>query len=124
MIVTGRSKIYRVEHSEHGLWYDPDGTFTNFVVEKMVDAKCRDLPMGYDPNMILEGLAWISATDKLEELPNWVSPTDAVQLEAAGFTVNEYEVDEYRIVPGHVVFTRDRVLAVRKLDFEFLKRGD
>jgi hypothetical protein len=70
--------IYRIEHPNKGLWYDPDGTFTNFIVDKVVGAKSRDLPMGWDPNMLLGVKAWISATIDKNELPNWVSPSDGV----------------------------------------------
>jgi hypothetical protein len=115
-------KIWRVENPDanHGLWYNTDGSFNNFIVDKMVDAKCRDLPMGFDENMILGSQAWISATDSIEELHNWMSESDIRQLSAAGFHLNEYDVSDYRQVPGHVVFTRDRVIAVRRLSFEIL----
>lgn len=117
------SIIWRVENTSagQGLWYDTKGAFTNFIVDQIDNALCRDLPMGFDPNMILAEKAWISATDKLEELHNWMSQSDMRQLEAAGFELNEYVVSEYRRVPGHVVFTRDKVIAVRRHDFNLLK---
>lgn len=111
--------IYRVENlaANHGLWYTTDGQLCNFIVDKIDNAQCRDLPMGFDPNMVLGGNAWISATDKLDEIPNWMSRSDMLQLREAGFDLHEYEVESYRQVPGHVVFTRDKVIACRKLDF-------
>ena len=115
--------IWRVENpqAKHGLWYNTDGSFNNFIVDQMKDALCRDLPMGFDPNMVLESLAWISATANMMELHNWVSQSDILQLEDAGFELNEYTVSEYRQVPGHVVFTRDKVIATKRLDFNVLK---
>lgn len=116
--------LYRVENPDanHGLWYNTDGSFNNFIVDKMVDAKCRDLYMGHDDNMILGGKAWISATDRIADLHDWMSQSDIRQLKEAGFHLNEYVVSEYRQVPGHVVFTRDTVLATRRLDFKILEK--
>lgn len=115
--------IWRVENpqAKHGLWYNTDGTFNNFIVDHVKDALCRDLTMGFDPNMVLGDLAWISATTDMLELHNWMSQSDLKQLEAAGFELNEYIVSEYRQVPGHVVFTRDKVIATKRHDFSILK---
>ena len=115
------AKIYRVESDTHGLWYNVDGSYNGFIVDKMINAQCRDLPMGFDPNMVLGGQAWISAADSMEQMLNWVSREDALQLEAAGFQLNEYEVSEFRVVPGHIVFTRDKVIATRRMDFNVFK---
>ena len=115
-------RIYRVENlaANHGLWYNGDGSYNGFIHNKMKDAMLRDLPMGFDPDMVRGGRSWISAADSIEQLRNWVSPEDAVQLEEAGFELTVYDVLSYREVPGHIVFLRSDVVGCHTLPFEVL----
>ena len=112
--------LYRLENleSNQGLWYTTDGVFNPFIM-KLTAAKSRDLPMGFDP-MYSEGGAWISACDSIPDMRNWFSRRDLDELGAAGYHLYEHDVHEYRQVPGHAIFLRERVIASRQIDVSIL----
>lgn len=116
------SLIYRVDNptSYKGCWYNKDGSFNNSILE-LTGAKSRDLPMGYDPSI---AGGWISATDELNKIPDWFSFKDLLELQKGGYGLYEYEVTDYRQVPGHVVFTRASVIKERKLSIEFVREAE
>lgn len=108
--------VYRVVNPDAptGLWYDKDGSW-NPVIQRLGKAKSADLPMGFDPNMRLDGKAWLSATTRLEELLDWFSINDLVLLSYMGYGIWEFEVSSYREVPGHVVITEDDVISAVRI---------
>jgi hypothetical protein len=115
--------VFRVENpnSHQGLWYDKDGNFNPFIT-KMTDAKSKDLPM--DPDLETYkagGTAWISGCDSLPDMHNWFSVQDLIELEGAGYNLYRFLVSGYRQVPGHVIFTRESVIDVVKMDLSILK---
>ena len=115
--------VYRIENpvTRNGLWYNDKKEYTAFI-KTLSNAKCKDLPMPFDPELYSqEGLAWFSATDKLEEIPDWCSLQDLVELEEAGYNLYAFTVQHYRKVPGHVVFAREHILKCEKLDLDVLQ---
>ena len=98
--------IYRIEHptADEGLWYSRDGCQTNFIVNRVKNALCRDMPMGFNQNIVG---GWISAAETVEQMNHWISLSDALQLSDAGFEMFEVQVPEYRHEYGHVVFRRE-----------------
>jgi hypothetical protein len=116
------TKLYRVENplSKQGLWYREDGTFNPFI-KTLTNAISRDLPMGFDPQFKLEGLDWISATDKLSDMKYWFSPQDLQELEGLGYGLFEFDVTRYRTLNGHAVFAKEHVLQANRIDLSLLK---
>jgi len=116
------SIIYRVENQQsfQGLWYDKDGNFNPFI-RQLTDAKCRDLPMGFDPIYKQEAKAWYSGCDNLPDMNNWFHFRDIEELSKAGYHLYEFEVHDYKQVPGHVIFTREAVIGSRIVDFNILR---
>jgi hypothetical protein len=116
------AKLYRVENpiSQQGLWYRTDGTFNPFI-KTLTNALARDLPMGFDPAFKVEGLDWISATDKLSDINHWFSPQDLKELEARGYSLFEFDVTRYRTVNGHAVFAKEHVMQTNRIDLSLLK---
>lgn len=113
--------VFRVENREtmQGLWYDKDGNFNPFITT-LSDAKCKDLPMGFDPAMKEAGLSWFSACDNLPEMRNWFAFQDLVELAQAGYHLYRFEVTAFKQVPGHVVFTREHIIDQAQLDIRLL----
>lgn len=109
--------VYRIEDQEtmNGIWYNINAELTAFITT-LSNAKCKDLPMPFDSERYSQdGLAWFSATDKLEEIPDWCSLQDMQELEAAGFHLYAFTVSHYRHVPGHVIFAREHVIDCKRL---------
>jgi len=101
--------LYRVgSPTGQGLWYEADGEF-NPLIKTLSNAKCRDMPMGHDPDLVG---GWISATDSLPGLSDWFSHEDALELKERGYTLQEFVVTEYRTAERypHAVFQREAVI--------------
>ncbi len=116
------STLFRVEHptSGIGLWYREDGVKVDFIRHELVDALNRDLPMDHDPDLVG---GWFSAAESLEQLAQWVSASDVVQLRDRGHVVYAVEVASYRQAAGpydHPVFRRELVVARRQVPWELL----
>jgi len=111
-------KVYRVEDQvgKHGLWRDFDGT-VNPLFGKLTVGKCKDMPMEDSDFYRMFGQRWFSATDAPEKLRAWFDVLDVVEAEKIGYGVYEFEVTYVRRVSEYeVVFTRDSVLACRRVD--------
>lgn len=104
--------LYRVENpaTMQGLWYRGDGTFNPFI-RTLGDAKCQDLPMGFDPAFKAEGLDWFSACDNLRDMSEWFSLSDLRKLAAQGYGLFRFDVQRYRHVNGHAAFARHHVIS-------------
>jgi hypothetical protein len=114
--------IYRVENpnTEQGLWYSHDAKF-NPLIRQLSNAKCRDLPMGFDELYSAQGRAWYSGTDSIEQMQDWLPWQDLVELQHLGYGLYELDVQEFKQVPGHVIYTRESIIASRQLPMEVLK---
>ncbi len=106
--------IYRLEHptSKEGIWYNEDGTYSGFC-ERLQDKFLSTLPMGYDPDMLRDGLNWISGADSLEQMKYWVSPNAVNEMVTAGYKMWEIKASNGRHVPNHVVFERHSEISRR-----------
>jgi hypothetical protein len=88
---SGMKTIYRIQTTEgEGLWYKPDGTMTALVAT-VPNARCKDLPMGYDPT--IQAGKWRSGTESLEEMRMWISPEEIAGLESLGLGLYAVYVD-------------------------------
>ena len=63
--------FYRVCHVKtlQGLWYDYNGDFTGFIHDRFNFCKNNELKMDFDEEIV----GWLSATDSLEKLFNWLT---------------------------------------------------
>lgn len=102
--------LYRVENpnSMQGLWYDGHGRYNGFI-RQFGDAKCHDVPMGFDPKF-KDGGDWFSACDNLKDMANWFSPDDLTRLHGIGYRLYSMEVDRYRTINGHAAFLRSGII--------------
>lgn len=100
-----------------GLWYNSDGVKTDFILS-MDDAKSRDLPMDFNPDL---ANGWLSACDSLEMMRDWFNLEDVVALRGAGYELTRFEVVEYRMVTGHAVFLPSQVISSDPLDIALLE---
>lgn len=116
--------VYRIENpvTNNGLWYNANRELTAFITT-LTNAKCKDLPMPFDPELYSQsGLAWLSATDRLDDILDWCSLQDLEELTEAGYGLYKFTVSHYRQVPGHAVFAREHVIACEKLDVSILQK--
>lgn len=111
-------KVYRIENlnSDDGLWYNRSGERTDFIINEIDNAKSRDIPMGYNPNIVG---GWLSAAETVAAMGDWLSLKDALEFESKGYQFFEVQVPEYRHEYGHVVFQRENAIFVPMALTEF-----
>lgn len=104
--------LYRVENpfTQAGLWYNADGEFTEFV--KSINYRNADLPMKWEEHM---AGGWFSSVDNVEDLKTWFTLDDMEILEAQGYGIYEFDVEDYRTAFSesgieHTVFRREKVV--------------
>lgn len=118
-------KVYRVEDpkGQHGLWRDFDGSI-NPVFSKLTVGKCKDMPMDDSDFYRRGGKQWFSATDTPDKLKAWFDILDVIEMERLGYGVFEFEVTGVETVsPFEVVFTRDSIVGVRRIDPSGIWKG-
>lgn len=104
--------LYRVENpvSKAGLWYSENGEWSGVVTK--IGYRNAELPMGFEDCM---AGGWHSAVDNLDDLKQWFNHDDMVMMESLGYTIMEFDVEDYRIGRSetgieHAVFRRDKVV--------------
>lgn len=105
-------KVYRVENEDKqkGLWRKFDGTWEP-LFDMLTDGLCRNLPMEDSDLYRAEGKKWFASAPSRETLQKWFSKRDLEELTAAGFTISEFEVTNYKKVSEfEYIFTRDSII--------------
>jgi len=111
-------KFYRVcnPESEQGLWYDFKGNFTGLIHDKFDFCTNHKLEMPFDDDLV----GWLSATDSLDDLWQWFSKEDILELQKHGWYIHEYEVIDYRWYEKfqHYVINQSTSRVLRKIPLE------
>lgn len=117
--------LYRVENpvTNIGLWYNEFGEKTDFIVNDIEDAAAAALPMPKDETIYGDGGRWYSACDSIPQMGEWFSISDLNQFKKKGYGLYVYEVEDYRQVPGHSIFLKEKVIEVVQADFSLLEIG-
>ena len=104
--------IYRIENPEtmHGMWYNNDGEFDPIINELCPDALAKELPMDFDVRHKRNGMAWYSAGKSIENMNQWFSRKDALDLADNGFKLYRFVVTEWQELENEVIFTREGVI--------------
>ena len=105
-------KVYRVENEKEskGLWRKFDGTWEP-LFDMLTDGQCKDMPMEDSPIYREGGKRWFASAPSKETLQKWFSRRDLEELTAAGFTITEFEVLEYRKLSDfEYIFTRESIV--------------
>ena len=113
--------VFRVERpgSDQGLWYTTKGEL-NPQVHKLGLA-CATLPMDFDPAVYqADGVAWYSGCSKLEELYQWFSPKEMLQMRDSGFKLVMFNTELVRPHYGHVIFSKAHLKGQQEIDLTLI----
>ncbi|HSW65308.1 MAG TPA: hypothetical protein VLH56_18675 [Dissulfurispiraceae bacterium] len=113
--------VYRIENPDtmHGMWYKLDGTWAPFIFT-LTEGISRDLPMGYHPRYSAGGKKWFSAGKSKENMNQWFSARDALELSQADYKLFEFDVSEFAEEEHQVIFTREGVVSCKEIPLNFL----
>ena len=113
--------IYRIENPNtmHGMWYKLDGTWSPFIFN-LTEGISRNLPMGFDARYSRGGKKWFSAGKSKDNMNQWFSPLDAIELATAGYKLFAFDSSEYVVEEHQVLFTREGVIRSEEIPLEIL----
>ena len=110
-------RFYRVCNpaSEQGLWYDFKGEFTGLIHDQFSFCQNSKLEMPFDDELV----GWLSAVEKLDDLWQWFSRDDVIELQKHGWYIFEYEASEYKFYDKfqHTVIKQESSRPVCKIDY-------
>jgi hypothetical protein len=111
-------KYYRVCNKEtlQGLWYTINGSFTGFIHDKFSFCLNTELKMDFDVELV----GWLSATDNLEDLFNWFTKEDIVELQKHGWYIHEFEATEVKFYERfqHLIINQNTSKVLRVINIE------
>ena len=110
-------KVYRVENEpeQKGLWRRFDGTWDP-LFDMLTDGQCKDMPMDDSDLYRTNGKRWFASAPSSDTLQKWFSKRDLEELTDAGFTINEFEINEWKVVSEfEYIFPRDAIVKTRVL---------
>jgi len=96
--------FYRVANikTQQGLWYDFSGIFTGLIHTQFTFCKNTTLPMPFNNAIV----GWLSATNTLEALYEWVTKEDIARLKEYGYVIAVYSAKEYKKFSTHWVINQ------------------
>lgn len=118
--------IYRIQTTQgEGLWYKPSGELTA-LVSHVENARCKDLPMGYDPSISAGN--WRSGTQNLDEMREWISHEEIAGLTELGLGLYKVTVseDSWRMTEEpyrHAVYLDTGLISCELISWDVLYEG-
>jgi len=107
--------FYRVcnEDSYQGLWYKSSGEFAGLIHDKFSFCKNFDLVMDFDEELV----GWLSAVDRLDDLWNWFTKEDVLELQKHGWYIFEYESNDYKFYDKfqHLVINKETSKPIKRI---------
>jgi hypothetical protein len=98
---------YRIGHvvSEQGLWYNQQGEFTGSIHNEFSFCTNSHLPMDYDPELV----GYISVATSMENLFQWFTIEDILELQKHGYGIKVYESDDSKFYDKyqHTIIRQD-----------------
>lgn len=114
-------KVYRIENpvDMDGMWYNKNG-----IARKKIHILCpngiaKDFPM--PKNLELhrkDGLVWNSAGKSVENMNQWFTPEDAINLYNKGFKLFEFEVNKFQELDMEILFYRKGIISQKEIPLE------
>ena len=113
-------KLYRIQSIKNeSLWYSFDGKFK----DKLKEITGEEIPMPWEEfRQIDNKLKLLSSVKDLKMFPNWFSEEHVRRLFNSGYSLFEYEVNDFIELPfGEVIFNYNTVLYSKEIQEDILK---
>lgn len=115
--------VYRIENpvDMDGMWYD-----TNGIAKKKIHILCpngiaKDFPMPL--NLALhrkDGEIWNSAGKSAENMNQWFTADDAINLMRNGFKLFKFEVSMFQELEMEILFCRRGIIKQEEIPLELI----
>src|SRR5699024_3410162 len=113
-------KLYRIQSVKNeSLWYSFDGKFK----DRLKDITGEEIPMPWEEfRQIDNKLKLLSSVKDLNMFPNWFSEDHIKKLFNSGYSLFEYEVNNFiELTFGEVLFDYNAVLSSKEIQEDILK---
>ena len=113
--------IFRIEHpiEKDGMWYTKNGIEKKRIHILCPDGIAKDFPMPL--NLALhykDGRVWQSAGKSIENMNQWFTASDAINLYNKGFKLFQFEVSLFQELPMEVLFCRKGIVTQTEIPLE------
>lgn len=113
-------EVYRIENpiDMDGMWYTKEG-----IARKKIHILCpngiaKDFPMDYNPLYQKEGIIWNSAGKSIENMNQWFTSEDAINLYNNGFKLFKFQVNIYKELEMEMLFSRKGIIKQEEIPLE------
>lgn len=105
--------IYRIEHPEtmDGMWYDRNGAAKKRIHILCPNGIAKDFPMPLNLNLHRkDNKIWYSGGKSIENMNQWFTADDAINLQKNGFKLFKFEVNNYQELEMEMLFCREDII--------------
>lgn len=122
MLKTESKIIYRIENPEDmdGMWYTKDGILRKKIHILCPNGIAKDFPMPFNPSHRKDGYIWNSAGKSIENMNQWFTVEDAVNLYNNGFKLFQFETTMFQELEMEILFCRDGIISQKEIPLELV----
>jgi hypothetical protein len=116
-----KSKIvFRIENPEDrdGMWYTKNGVLRKKIHILCPNGIAKDFPMPFNPLHQKYGKIWQSAGKSIENMNQWFTVEDAINLHNNGFKLFQFETTLFQELDMETLFCREGVIFQKEIPLE------
>ena len=113
--------VFRIENpnDRDGMWYTKDGIERKKIHVLCPDGIAKDFPMPLNLQLHRkDGLIWQSAGKSIENMNQWFTAMDAINLYNNGFKLFQFEVNMFQELPMEILFCRKGIIKQYEIPLE------
>lgn len=111
--------IYRIEKEWRSMWYDNEGRFDPIIHDLCPYGIAKDFPMPLNLDLHRkDGLIWYSAGKSIQNMNEWFSPLDAVNLVRNEFQLFKIKVNNYQELENEILFCKSGIVEKTPIPLE------
>ncbi len=112
--------IYRIENpiDKDGMWYTKDGIERKKIHILCPNGIAKDFPMPFNSLHQKDGFIWQSAGKNIENMNQWFTTQDAINLFNNGFKLFEFQTSMFQELEMEILFCREGVVSQKEIPLE------
>lgn len=114
-------KVFRIEHPEDkdGMWYNKNGIMRKKIHILCPNGIAKDFPMPLNLELHRkDGFVWNSACKSIENMNEWFTSEDAINLMNNDFKLFEFETNMYQELENEILFCREGIVSQKKISLD------
>lgn len=113
--------IFRIEKPEdrNGMWYNKHGIFMKTIDILCPSGIAKDFPMPLNLELHRkDGEIWNSGGKSIENMNEWFTPMDAINLMKNGYKLFQFEVNMFQELENEILFCRKGIIQQKEIPLE------